>query len=414
MVDLAPVCADLPTAQSYLRDLTIGNLSATHIRDSSVSGAGNLGVGCSGAAEWNWHLVHPAGMVPRSNDGIAQCPLPKVLIMRKVAVVLASVVCLILSGCARKKSGDSYGFVTNGIAAFWTIGIAGVRAAEADLGVTVKVSQPTSKGGAGDQKSALEDMLSMGVKGIAISPIDPANQTGLLNSVAAKTILLTHDSDAPDSDRICYIGVDNYAAGRLCGEMIKAAIPGGGKVMLFIGNLGQANSQGRRQGVIDVLMGHSADPKRRTPNTYPIKSSDGKYSILGCLTDNFDFGVAKENAEDTLTDNPDLACMVGLFEYNPPLILEALEAADRLGKVKVIGFDENDATLEGIRRGTVAGTIVQNPYMYGYKSVELMVAIAKGDTSAVPAGGFLDIPARKIDTSNVDAFQAELKKRLGK
>ena len=342
--------------------------------------------------------------------------------MRKITLLAPIIVLLGLGSCRAEIDGGpgtaqkdkTYGFVTNGIAAFWTIGIAGVRAAEKEFGVSVKVAQPTSKGGASDQKNALEDMLSMGVAGIAISPINPANQTDLLNSVAAKTVLITHDSDAPNSGRRCYIGVDNYAAGLLCGELIKEAVPDGGKVMLFIGNLGQANSQGRRQGVIDVLMGNSPDPKRRTPNKYPITSSDGKYSILGCLTDNFDFGVAKENAEDTLTDNPDLACMVGLFEYNPPLILEALDSANRLGKVKVVGFDENDATLDGIRNGTVSSTVVQNPYMYGYKSIEMLIAIANGDESVIPEGGFLDIPARRIDKSNVDAFQAELKQRLGK
>ncbi len=356
-----------------------------------------------------------------AESGEIACPPPKfkVITMRKVAILTVACLLLGLVGCAKEtqssaKSEKTYGFVTNGIAAFWTIGIAGVRAAEKDFGVRVKVSQPTSKGGVGDQKNALEDMLSMGVAGIAISPLDPANQTGLLNSVAAKTILITHDSDAPDSNRRCYIGVDNYAAGRLCGELVKEAVPDGGKIMLFIGNLGQANSQGRRQGVIDVLMGHSNDPKRRTPNKYPINSSDGKYSILGCLTDDFDRVVAKENAEDTLTDNPDLACMVGLFEYNPPLILEALKSAGRLHKVKVIGFDENDATLDGIRKGTVSSTVVQNPYMYGYRSVQMLIDLANGKDSAVPPGGFLDIPARKIDRDNVDKFQAELKQRLGK
>ena len=47
--------------------------------------------------------------------------------------------------------------------------------------------------------------------------------------------------------------------------------------------------------------------------------------------------------------------MVGLFAYNPPLILEALKQGDKLGKVKVIAFDEADATLQGIKDGTVHG-----------------------------------------------------------
>ncbi len=56
-----------------------------------------------------------------------------------------------------------------------------------------------------------------------------------------------------------YIGMDNYAAGRACGELVKQALPDGGEVMLFIGRLEQDNSKYRRQGVIDVLMDRDRD-----------------------------------------------------------------------------------------------------------------------------------------------------------
>src|SRR5690606_13778737 len=135
--------------------------------------------------------------------------------------------------------------------------------------------------------------------------------------------------------------------------------PYGGKVMLLIGRLDQDNAQRRRQGCIDALLGRSPDPTRRDPSGEVLTSDDGKYTILGTLTDQFDRAKAKSNAEDALTRHPDLTAMVGLFEYNPPLILEALDRAGKLKQVKVIAFDENEATLQGIKDGTVVGTIVQ-------------------------------------------------------
>ena len=54
-----------------------------------------------------------------------------------------------------------------------------------------------------------------------------------------------------------------------------------------------------------------------------------------------------------MSQHPDLAAMVGLFAYNPPAILQALKQADKLGKIKVIGFDEADETLQGIVDGTL-------------------------------------------------------------
>ena len=79
-----------------------------------------------------------------------------------------------------------------------------------------------------------------------------------------------------------------------------------------------------------------------------------------------------------------------------------------------MAFDEDDATLQGIIDGTVYGTVVQNPYMYGYKSVEILKAIDDGDLSVIPENKFINFPGRQIRKDNVAAFWAELKERLGK
>jgi len=105
--------------------------------------------------------------------------------------------------------------------------------------------------------------------------------------------------------------------------------------------------------------------------------------------------------------------MVGLFAYNPPLCLAALEQAGKVGEVRVVAFDEADETLRGIQDGSVFGTVVQDPYMYGYKSIEVLNALSNGDRSVLPASGFIDIPARQIRSATVDAFWADLKKKTG-
>ena len=139
------------------------------------------------------------------------------------------------------------------------------------------------------------------------------------------------------------------------------------------------------------------------------ENESGEYIILDTLTDQFDRAKAKANAEDTLSKHNDIDAMVGLFAYNPPLILEALKQADKVGKVKVIAFDEDDATLQGIKDGTVHGTVVQNPYMYGYKSIEVLAALKEGKQNVIPENKFIDIPAQQIRNDNVDEFWADLK-----
>ena len=151
-------------------------------------------------------------------------------------------------------------YVTNGIASFWVIAEKGARDGAKDFDADVSVLMPPN--GVEDQKRMCQDALAKGIDGIAISPIDSVNQADLLTEISENTTLITHDSDAPDSKRLCYIGMDNYTAGRECGKLIKEAMPEGGTVMIFVGRLGQANARLRRQGVIDELLDRSHDPTR--------------------------------------------------------------------------------------------------------------------------------------------------------
>ncbi len=304
----------------------------------------------------------------------------------------------------------SIAFVTNQIASFWNIAKVGCEDAAKDFDVDVDVRMP-AVATAVEQKRIVEDLLAGGIQGIAISPVDADNQIDLLNQWAQTVPLITHDSDAPGSNRLMYIGMDNYTAGRMCGELVKECLPDGGEVMLVIGRLEQDNSKRRRQGVIDVLLGRDQKPEQYDPTGEVIKGD--KYIILDTLTDQGDIDVAKRKAEDAITTYPEMDAMVGLFAYNPPACLQALRSQSKLDQIKVIGFDEDDATLQGIKDGHVVGTVVQDPYNYGYKSVEVLTKLIRGDQSVIPESKFVDIPARSITKENVDAFWDDLKAKTG-
>ena len=304
-------------------------------------------------------------------------------------------------------------YVTNGVASFWDIAQAGAEQAATDLGVEVLVQMPID--GVQDQKRMLEDLITRQVDGVAVSPIDSDNQLDLLNQVAAATTLITQDSDAADSDRELYIGMSNYDAGWMCGKLIEEAtqdVAGEVSIMIFVGRLEQVNARQRRQGLIDYLMKREKDDTRYDEPGAEIKNE--RFVILGTRTDDFDFNKCKSYAEDTLTAYPDITCMVGLFAYNPPMILEALASADKLNEVHVVGFDEDESTLQAIVDGTCYGTVVQNPYQYGYQSVKVLAENALGTTPISSLDKFIDIPARQIKRDNVEEFWAELKKLTGK
>ena len=336
------------------------------------------------------------------------------------AVLGAFAILLIFWGCRDGNPGGISGsgeaslpevaFVTNGIAGFWTIARAGALDGGREFDVEVDVRMPAE--GAIDQKRILEDLLARGVDGIAISPIDPDNQKGLLNESSRHTNLITQDSDAPETDRLCYVGMDNYQAGRLAGKLVKEALPDGGSIILFVGRLEQLNAQQRRQGVIDVVLGRPDRSDRLIDPPNEVLEGNN-YTILDTRTDQFDRSKAKANAEDAIARYPELDGMVGLFEYNPPACLLAIQEAGS-SNIKLIAFDEADETLQGIRDGSVYGTVVQQPYLYGYESIRILAGLAQGDRSVLPPNGFLHIPAQTIRKDNVEVFWTDLKDKLAR
>ena len=311
--------------------------------------------------------------------------------------LLSTTLVLALAGCGGKEEAGKklkLAFVTNNGTTFWTIARAGCEDAEKTLGnVDVDFRIP-STGGAGEQQQILDDLVAKGVDGIAVSPIDPANQTGFLDRIASQTLLICHDSDAPASKRVAYIGTDNFAAGVEAAKLLKEALPNGGKIMAFVGNADAENAKQRFGGIKKELEGSNIE-------------------IIDLRSDDVDAVRAQKNVEDTLVKYPDIAGMVGLYAYNGPAILNAVRAAGQAGKVKIVCFDENDETLEGVASGDIHGTVVQQPYEFGKQAIIRMAKHLGGDKEAL-AGGKQIVPTRSLKKDDVAAFKAELQKALGK
>ncbi len=307
--------------------------------------------------------------------------------------VLALAACSNSGGSGNAGSGSKamkLAFVTNNQSDFWTVARKGVEAADKELD-NVTVEFRLADGTAGDQRRIADDLMTKGVTGIAISPVDPANQTQMLNDIAKKGVVITQDSDAPNSDRMVYIGTDNVAAGRQAGELIKEALPNGGKIMVFVGKRDAQNAIDRYEGIRQALAGT-------------------KIEILDLKTDDTDMVRAKANAADTIVKHPDVAALIGLWNYNGPAILSALKEAKKVGKIKVVCFDDDPATVAGIMEGAIYGTVVQQPYEFGYQSVQLMSKILAGDKSGIPPGKQKFIATVAVTKKNVNDYSDHISK----
>lgn len=324
----------------------------------------------------------------------------------KRSTALCLLVCIsaaLLADCNRQQQSQQgaagkklrLAFVSNNASDFWTIARRGTEKAAQELpNVEVDFRIP-GEGTAAEQKRLVDDLLARGVDGMAISPVDPANQTQMLNDAAKQILVLTQDSDAPQSERACYIGTDNRAAGRQAGDLIKQALPNGGKIMVFVGKADAQNAKERFEGMKEVLAGSNVQ-------------------IIDLRTDDADRVRAKANAADTLVKYPDVAALVGLWAYNGPAILSAVKDANKTGQVKIIAFDEEDDTLKGVKDGSIVGTIVQQPYEFGHQSIKAMAQILGGDRSIIPPTKQIFVPTRVINSSNVEAFTQELNQLRGR
>ena len=307
--------------------------------------------------------------------------MKKLLLATTVAAALLG-----FAGASQSQGKKTLAFVVNGASDFWK------QTELPNYTLTFKYPEQSS---AAIQTRIMDDLVAAGVAGIMVSAVDPKTMGDALNRVAGQVALFTTDSDAPNSKRIVYIGSSNVDAGKQAGQLMLKALPNGGKCMGFVGLPGADNARERIEGVKETIKG-------------------SKIELVDVRADDIDQTRAKRNVEDTITARPEINCMVGFYSYNTPRIYEALKEAGKIGKVTIIGFDEDPITLGGVKEGTIVGTVVQQPYEWGYQGMKDLAKYLEGDKSFIPANKLIIVPTKIIDKSNVDAFWTELKARQGK
>jgi len=287
-------------------------------------------------------------------------------------------------------------FITNSTSDFWKIARKGTEKADTEL-PDVAVSFKTTNTGAVEEQNGLirHALDAEEADAIAVSPVDPTAQKTVINNAAKRAVVITQDSDAPDTDRTVYIGADNRAAGHQAGDLIKKALPQGGKIMVFVGKREVQNAKDRFEGLKEALQGSNV-------------------TVIDLMTDDADAGNARNNAYEALKKNPDIAGMVGLWSYNGPAIVQALRPEGKLGKIQIVCFDDDRETLTAVREGSIFGTVAQQPFEYGYQTIKAAEQILKGDRSVIPANKTIFIPTVVIQKNNVDEYSKKLDQLLGK
>ena len=311
-----------------------------------------------------------------------------------VSAAAIAVAALSLTGGAMAQDKPQLAFVVNIAADFWKAAEAGTKKAQAELPNYQLIFKYPDQSTVAIQNQIMDDLVTAGVKAIMVSPIDP-NAVDNLNKIAGQTSLFTMDSDAPKSKRIAYVGSSNEALGEQAGQIAKEAMPDGAKCMGFVGHLDAANFTERRDGFNKGVAGT-------------------KITLVDTKSDGGDQTVAKKNVEDVLVANPDINCMVGFYSYSTPAIYQAVKNAGKLGQIKIVAFDDDPITLGGVKDGSIAGTVVQQPFEWAHQGFLLMAKYLEGDKSGIPADGVIIIPGKILHAADIDAYAANLKAMQGK
>ena len=318
---------------------------------------------------------------------------------RTLMATLALTFSLLVSGCDRHKKSEAYYLIATNIGLnYWQSAHAGFTRAAAQYGVSEEMRGPDSFNPA-VEVDEFRAAVAKKPAGILVSVADPKLMAPEINkAIEAGIPVITMDSDAPESERLFFIGTNNLEAGRLGGQRVAAELNGKGNAVFFT-MPGQANLEERLKGYKDVFANY---PGIKIVEVFDMKGESG---------------TAMDKAREYLE-------RTGASKINAFICLEASAGKDVGEAFKrskpegtmLMAMDVDQATLELVKDGTVQATISQKPYtmaLLGLKALDelhhyplqpLARDYASDAQSPIPA--FVDTGVSIVDKSNVDKFLA--------
>jgi ribose transport system substrate-binding protein len=247
--------------------------------------------------------------------------------------------------------------VVNVAVDYWNAGKIGFNKGLKDLGVKGTYQAPAN-GRLDQQLSIIQTLRGQGITGLSVSAIDPtAIKAPIAAANGAGIPVLAIDSPLPKEDGAAlYLGTPNYQAGQKAGEAMKQALNGKGQVVVLVGSLTTSNAVERIQGFEDAL-----------------KGTDIK--VAQKLSDGMDAAKALTNAQTAIQTNPNINGLYGVYSYDGPSAGQAVQAAGKSGKVKIISDDSDPQTLKFVQSGVIQATVLQEPYQQGYTGAYLLAAL---------------------------------------
>ncbi|MEQ9811894.1 MAG: sugar ABC transporter substrate-binding protein [Azospirillaceae bacterium] len=252
----------------------------------------------------------------------------------------------------------SYHDVSNEFAPFIRDGVA--RAGE-ELGVNAVFIGPVGAD-ADAQISEIETLMGQ-MDGLAISSVSTDALAPLINRVIEAGIpVVTYNTDNPESDRLVFAGQDLVQSGREAGDLMAQVLDGSGQVIITTLDAAAQWSIDRETGAREALDAYPDIEVVQTVNTG---------------TDPQEIYASIENA---MLANPGVDGILSLECCSTPAAGEWVDRNAAGDRVKVVGFDLLDQTIDLIVDGAIQATIDQAPERQGFEAVNLIYQFLNGET----------------------------------
>lgn len=281
---------------------------------------------------------------------------------------------------------------------FFDLARDGCKKAEADIANIECIYIGPGEHTEAEQVQIVQDLISQGVDGIAVSPSNAAAMATALKAAKEAGIpTLTWDADLLPEDaqyRAAFVGTKNYDIGVNLAKIVQAKKPGGGKICLQTGGASAANHNERLQGIRDTLAGRSGT----TPPGDPLKGENGWTEVDGCplITDD-DSAKAVQQLQDILGKYADLDVYIttGAFtQWSDNAFRQAIDPykdSIKSGKLVFASADTLDMQMQQLKDGLSNGQVGQRPFQMGYLAMQRLLDLKNGKTLQDPEYTGLDV-----------------------
>lgn len=276
------------------------------------------------------------------------------------------------------------GFITKfPVEFFSTMENAAKAYAEANPEVEIVYGQGQSGTDIEGQIALIESMVTQGVQGIALTPVDPSVAPALDKAIAAGVKIVLMDNDIPGwTGKTALATTNNYNAGVIAGTYLKSVLKDGDKIGILEGVPGVPALDDRVTGMLKGLEGVAVE-------------------VVGRGGTNCTQELGVTVAEDILTANPDLKAIYAAC--GPPAV-GATQAIQNAGiandAIVMVGFDACCGELDKIVSGQEDATVAQFPAKMGELGVDALVKAIRGES----VEALVDTGAGLVTADNVKDY----------